>query len=73
MIAYHLALDHPYAALTDANGQFSIADLPPGKHVFMVWHEAADGGFVERKLSVEVKSGETTQVDVSYPVEKLKL
>lgn len=73
MGAWHLPLDHPYAALTNEKGEFVISDLPAGKHVFMVWHEAADGGFVERKLTVDVKSGETAQVEVSYPVEKLKL
>ncbi len=73
MQAYHLPLDHPYGALTDADGNFSIPDLPPGKHVFIVWHEAADGGFVERKLAVEIKSGETTETRIEYSADKLKL
>ncbi len=73
MIAYHLVLDHPYAALTDASGAFTIPDLPPGKHVFMVWHEAADGGFVERKLTVEIKPGEATEQQIEYSSGKLKL
>ncbi len=73
MLAYHLVLDHPYAALTDGSGAFSIPDLPPGKHVFMVWHEAADGGFVERKLTVEIKPGETTEQQIAYSSDKLKL
>lgn len=73
MLAYHLVLDHPYAALTDANGAFTIPDLPPGKHVFMVWHEAADGGFVERKLTVEISPGETTTSQIEYSSDKLKL
>ena len=73
MLAYHLVLDHPYAALTDGNGAFSIPDLPPGKHVFVVWHEAADGGFVERKLTVEIESGKTNDQQIEYPSDKLKL
>jgi plastocyanin len=73
MTAYQLPIDHPYAAVTDENGQFTIPDLPTGKHSFILWHEAADGGFVERKLAVEIKSGETTEMQIDYPVEKLKL
>jgi hypothetical protein len=73
MKAYHLPLDHPYYAVTDANGGFSIPDLPAGKHTFVVWHEAADGNYIERKLAVEIQSGGTTELQIDYPVEKLKL
>jgi hypothetical protein len=73
MKAYHLPLDHPYYAVTDANGGFSIPELPAGKHTFVVWHEAADGNYVERKLAVEIQSGGTTELQIDYPVEKLKL
>lgn len=73
MTAYHLTLDHPYFAVTDENGKFTIPDLPPGKHNFVVWHEAADGNFIERKLAVEIKSGEPTEMQIGYPAEKLKL
>jgi plastocyanin len=73
MKAYHLPLDHPYHAVTDANGGFNIPDLPAGKHTFVVWHEAADGFYVERKLAVEIQSGGTTELQIDYPVEKLKL
>ncbi|MBC7968057.1 MAG: hypothetical protein H7Z17_19275 [Fuerstia sp.] len=73
MKAYQLPVDHPYAAVTDENGAFTIPDLPPGKHSFVVWHEAADGGFVERKLAVEIKSGETTEMQIDYPSDRLNL
>jgi hypothetical protein len=73
MKAYQLPVDHPYAAVTDENGMFTISDLPAGKHSFVVWHEAADGGFVERKFAVEIKSGETTEMQIDYPADRLKL
>lgn len=73
MIAYQLPIDHPYATVTDKNGVFSIPELPPGKHSFVVWHEAANGGFVERKFAVEIKSGETTDMQIDYPADRLKL
>jgi hypothetical protein len=73
MSAWQLPVDHPYAVVTDKNGEFTIPDLPPGKHFFVVWHEAADGGFVERKFEVEIKSGEPTIKQIDYPAERLKL
>lgn len=73
MKAWHLPLDHPYAAVSDANGEFQIPDLPAGKHSFTVWHESVDGNYIERKLVVDVKAGETAQVTVEVPVTRLKL
>lgn len=73
MTAYHLPVDHPFVALTDADGNFEIKDLPAGDHVFWVWHEAARGGFVERKLKVKITAGSTTQQDVEYPAASLEL
>jgi len=73
MSAWHLPLDHPYASVTDENGKFTIPDLPVGEHSFIVWHEAANGKFVQRKLAVEIKAGEETDLKVDYPVDLLKL
>jgi hypothetical protein len=73
MTAYHLPLDHPYGTETDANGGYTIPHLPPGKYSFVVWHEAADGNFVERKLPVEIASGVATTMEIAFPAEKLKL
>jgi len=32
--------DHPYYAVTDADGKFEIKNAPPGKWKMVVWHEA---------------------------------
>jgi len=60
MLAYWLVLDHPYSAVTQKDGSFEIRNLPAGKHSFRVWHERV--GYLERKLTVEIADGETTQL-----------
>ena len=39
MIAWVVVAAHPYYAITDANGQFSFDNLPPGQYKLNVWHE----------------------------------
>ena len=58
MQAYWLILDHPYAAITDKEGRFVIENLPPGQHIFKVWHERV--GHVDRKLEITIEPGEVT-------------
>ncbi len=61
-----LVIDHPYAAVTDAEGKFQIPNLPAGQHTFKIWHERASGGLLERSLKVTVKPGETHTQDFKY-------
>ena len=60
MSANWLILDHPYATVTQPDGSFEIKDLPAGTHKFRIWHERV--GYLERKLTVKVKSGETVEL-----------
>ena len=69
MKAYHFPVDHPYVAMTDENGKFTIEGLPAGKHVFKVWQER--GQFLEAKLTVEIKPDETTTQDLTYGADKI--
>ena len=55
--AYMLVLDHPYSAVTDSEGRFTIEDLPAGRHTLRVWHERV--GYLEKSLEVTVDAGET--------------
>lgn len=73
MKAWHFPVDHPYAALTDADGNFEIRDLPAGNHEFVVWHEAAKGQFVERKLKVSIQPGETFTQEIEFAASQLEL
>ena len=68
--SYGLVLDHPYAAITDAAGQFRISHLPVGTHSFRVWHERV--GYLERDYQVTVTGGQlVTLPPLSVPSEKL--
>ena len=68
MKAYHLPLDHGYAALSNEKGEFSIQGLPAGNYTFKVWHEAA--GPLERAYKVSIKGGTNTPVKLEYPLSK---
>ncbi len=72
MIAYHLPVDHPFAALSGADGSFEIKDLPAGPHKFLVWHEGCNGKFLSRNLAVNIKPNEETTLEIPYPAEKLQ-
>ncbi len=39
MSAYIVVAEHPYYALTDANGEFTLDDVPPGPYRLRLWHE----------------------------------
>jgi plastocyanin len=39
MNAYVGVMDNPYYAITDADGNFEIKDLPPGTYTIEAWHE----------------------------------
>ncbi len=55
--------DNPYAALTNANGQFVIKNVPPGIYTVEAWHEKM--GRIDLG-NVKVTGGETTSIKLSY-------
>jgi len=70
MLAYWMVVDHPYAAVTDKDGKFSIPNLPVGEHEFRVWHERK--GYLERKYSVKVQKGDNKLKPVEVKIADLK-
>ena len=63
MTAWVGIVDHPYFAVSDADGSFTIANVPAGKRTITVWHEK----FGTLTKSVDVKAGAPTIVDFAYP------
>ena len=55
MRSYIGVLDHPYFAVTDKDGGFSLKGLPPGKYTVAAWHEKLG----EQTSEVTVAKGET--------------
>lgn len=60
MNSYAGVLEHPYFAVTDTDGAFSIPNVPPGDYVVEVWHER----FGTQEMNVTV--GEQESVDASF-------
>ncbi|MBS0265601.1 MAG: hypothetical protein JSS02_26950 [Planctomycetes bacterium] len=73
MKAYHFPIDHPYFAVTDADGKFKIEGLPAGKHSFNVWHERGPGDsqLLDRKLEIVIEADKDTTKNLSYGSSKL--
>ncbi len=77
MRAYWVVVDHPYATVTDTEGNFEIKDLPAGEHEFKVWHE--NPGYLvknakdpKKGLLVTIKDGETFEVpEIKIPLKTL--
>jgi len=56
MKAYWISMEHPYYAVTDETGAFSIEGLPPGDYQVEVWHETLG----KTTQNVSITGGETT-------------
>ena len=65
MSASIMVLDHPYFAVPQVDGSFSLANVPPGKYTIVGWHERVG----ERSSTIEVEPHGTAAVELSLPVE----
>ena len=60
MNSYAGVLDHPYFAVSGADGSFSIGNVPPGDYTVGVWHERLG------EMDMAVTVGESATVDASF-------
>jgi plastocyanin len=62
MHAYVGVVDHPYFAVTDASGKFTLSNLPPGTYTLAAWQEARG---IERQ-TVTIAPGGHASVRFSF-------
>lgn len=83
MKAFIMAAEHPYFAVSDADGKFRFTDVPPGQYTLKVWRDDwrveelknAEGRIVSYKwkddltkeTEVVVTGGQETVADISLP------
>ena len=74
MIGYILILGNPFYALTDAEGEFSIANVPPGTYKLVSWYRYGDSAekdvFLTKSQSVQVGAGATAGTEVDFDLVK---
>lgn len=59
MLGWFISQDHPYYAVTDANGGFKLTDVPAGEYELKVWHEKLG----EKTSKVTVAAGGDAKTD----------
>lgn len=62
MHAYVGALEHPFFAVTAADGAFTLSGLPPGTYTIAAWHERL--GTHEQQVTIGAK--DTKDVDFTF-------
>jgi plastocyanin len=63
MAAWVYVFEHDQFAVTSGDGSFRIEDVPPGRHRIAVRQPS---GRLARDLTVDIRSGETTHLDVRF-------
>jgi len=62
MLGYVYVTTHPYAAVSAADGSFTITDVPPGTYKVMLWHESLG----ESTQEVTVSAGGQATLDHAF-------
>ena len=62
MAAFGHVVEHPFFGVTDANGAFTLKDLPAGTYTLEAWHEK----FGAKSQSVTVADGESKEIAFSF-------
>jgi len=58
--------EHPFFAVTDAKGEFTIKDVPPGEYTLQFWHEV----YPPKEVKVTIKTGEAAKADMELEPKK---
>ena len=63
MKGWIVVMDHPYYAVTDGEGKFSLSDVPAGEYEVKIWHETL--GETMQKVTVEAGGDASLAVELS--------
>jgi plastocyanin len=66
MVAYVHVMEHPYYAITGADGTFTLKGLPPGEYEIGAMHESSRFEVAPERVKVTVAAGETKSVEFVY-------
>jgi uncharacterized protein (DUF2141 family) len=66
MSAYIAVVEHPFFAVTNERGEFSIRDLPAGKYQLEAWHEV----FGTMTKEIDVTASGAPEVVFTFSKEK---
>jgi hypothetical protein len=69
MLAWVHVLPHPFYAVTQEDGSFTIKGLPAGEYEITVLHETSRLQPLANNVKVTVKAGATSSVDFTYKKE----
>jgi len=66
MFAYIGVVDHPYFAVTDKDGNFTIKNVPPGKYTVEAYHQKI-GASGAKTQEVQSDSGKKVEFELEVP------
>ena len=58
MSTFVFVMEHPFFAVTDADGNFEISGLPAGRHTLVAWHESLG----EVEIDVDTASSDAVEL-----------
>jgi hypothetical protein len=66
MVAYVHVMEHPFYAVTGADGTFTLKGLPPGEYEIAAMHESSRFEVAPARATVVIKAGESKTVDFTF-------
>ena len=69
MKAYVGVFSHPFFAVSDSKGAFTIEGLPPGNYTIAAWHAE----FGEKTFDVTIYPGSHQSLDVNFDMADRKV
>ena len=70
MESWALVADHPYYTITDDEGRFHLADIPPGTYKVKVWHPYIRDD-IEQTVTIEPNKEVSLALNVEAPTGRL--